>query len=222
MTTIETNKNKVDPVIDLIDSMRITSRCRYNASARIAQLGQYSFFTTTFLSLGLIFIPLVQNSDVPLHFLPKVLNMMQIFLAVAILVYSIIIGTARYDVRAIALNKCGDKVKNLIRALREEKHKTANGALEINLNSYHEKYQEALNESENHTRLDFLFSKLEMPADYKITGLNFIYYKVKAHFFYSIPFVLPTLMIIAEFIFISDMLGITQVMPSYFGGDPTV
>ncbi|NOS89236.1 MAG: SLATT domain-containing protein [Methylococcaceae bacterium] len=209
-----------DPVKKLMNSMRMTSRCRFNASSRINVISKYSFFTTTFLSLGIIFIPLIQNSDVPLHFISKVLNMMQIFLAVAILVYSVINGTARYDVRSLALNECGDKVKDLIRQLRDEQHKAQSSSNVLDLTKYHEDYKEALNESENHSRLDYLLSILEMPEDYKITGLKRAYYKLKACCLYIIPFILPTLMIIAEFVFILDLLGISHVMPSFLGGDP--
>lgn len=90
-------------------SMRTTAKCRYNASIRLQHQAKYSFFTTTLLSLGLIFIPLMQNAGMPIAYRPNVLNMMSIFLAVAVLVYSVVIGTARYDVRATQLTECGDK-----------------------------------------------------------------------------------------------------------------
>lgn len=215
-----TEQYESDPIKKLLNSMRITSRCRFNASVRITRISKYSFFTTTFLSLGLIFIPLVQNSDVSLHFIPKVLNMIQIFLAVAVLVYSVVNSTARYDVRSIALNECGNRLKDLIRTLREEQYKVKNGNSMIDLIPYHTKYREALSESENHSRLDFLLSTLEMDEDYKITGLLRLYSKLKAAIFYMLPFILPSLMMFVEILFILDMLGITHVMPFYFGGDP--
>lgn len=212
----------MSPVEKQINNMRITSNCRYNAFSRLDRLSRYSFATTILLSLGLIFIPLLQYSDIPLHFMPKILNMMQIFLAVNVLVYSAIIGTARYDVRAIALYKCADKVKNLINTLRDLKHKSETNDSDINLKEIYEKYQEALDSSENHSRLDFLCAKLEMSEEFKITGLKFFILQLTAYFLYLLPFTLPTLMIVAEFIFISDMLNITDILPSYFGGDPTV
>jgi len=214
-----TEKFETDPLKKLINSSRTTARCRFNASTRLKRLSSYSFFTTTFLSLGLIFIPLVQNSDVQLHFMPKVLNMMQIFLAVAVIVYSVVNGTARYDIRSIQLNECGDKLKDLIRTLREEEKKN-NSSANQNLKEYHEKYNDILSESENHTRLDFLMTSLEMVNDYKITGLFKIFYHVKVFFWYAIPFILPSIMMFSEILFILDMLAITNVTPCYLGGDP--
>jgi ABC-type multidrug transport system permease subunit len=91
-------------------SMRVTAKCRYNAAVRLQWQGKFAFFTTTVLSLGLIFIPLIQTAGVELAFGASFLNMMQIFLAVAILVYSVVIRTARYDVREETLTECGDKL----------------------------------------------------------------------------------------------------------------
>ena len=209
-----------DPVKKLLNSIRVTATCRFGASVRLNRISVYSFFTTTILSLGLIFIPLVQNSDVPLHFLPKVLNMMQIFLAVAVLVYSVVNATARYDIRAEALTECGDKLKDLIRSLREDEHKTIKDGQSVDLTDYRQKYRDHLSESENHSGLDFLLCKLEMQGDYQITGIQRLSYILRGLMTYSIPFVIPTLMMVTESIFILDMLGITSLMTSYFGGDP--
>ncbi|MCI4411931.1 MAG: hypothetical protein JHC38_09710 [Thiotrichales bacterium] len=77
----------------LPQNVDITLQCAFSGKENLR------FFTTTVLSLGLIFIPLIQTAGVELAFGASFLNMMQIFLAVAILVYSVVIGTARYDVR---------------------------------------------------------------------------------------------------------------------------
>jgi hypothetical protein len=100
-----------DPGEKLLNSMRTTARCRFHAAQRLKKQGDFSFFTTTILSLGLILIPLIQNAEIKLAYSDKVLNMMQIFLAVSILVYSTINSTARYDLRSQVLSECGDKLK---------------------------------------------------------------------------------------------------------------
>ncbi|MFW3398424.1 SLATT domain-containing protein, partial [Aliarcobacter butzleri] len=92
-------------------NVRTTAHCRYNASVRLQRLGKFSFFTLIFLSLGLVFIPLMQNANIKLEIANNVINMMQIFLAVAVLVFSISISTSRYELRAETLRECGDKLK---------------------------------------------------------------------------------------------------------------
>jgi hypothetical protein len=205
-------KAVTDPAEKLLNSMRVTARCRFNASVRLQRQSNFSFFTTTILSLGLIFIPLVQNSDISLAFTPKALNMLQIFLAVAVLVYSVINSTARYEVRSQALNECGDKIKELIRNLRTDMKQSAASGSTIALNKYHEQYNLISTDSENHTRVDFALASLEMKEDYCITGIPRIYQQVRAFFTYCIPYLVPCVFISFEAVFILDMLGITEIL----------
>ncbi|UOH17252.1 SLATT domain-containing protein [Acinetobacter sp. NyZ410] len=210
---IEKSESKT-PHDMLLDSMRSTASCRFNASVRLKYLNNFSLFTATYLSLGLILIPLIQNTDIHLHFYPKVLNLMQVFLAVAVLVYSTINATARYDARSIALNECGDKVKDLIRILR------AKSTEKDILITIQERYNDAVKDSENHTRLDYLKYMLEKTKDFHITGLKRFWYIIKSYMQSLFPFFLPTLMILIETIFILDMVGVTGILPMYLGGVP--
>lgn len=209
-------KTITDPFEKLINSMRITSKCRYSASVRLKRQSQFSFFSTTLLSLGLILVPLLQNSEIKLAFSPKVLNMLQIFLAVAVLVYSVINATARYETRAEALNECGDKIKDLIRNLRTEislsKQITGTG---VNLQNYNQRYDDVSTDAENHNRVDFIFSSLEMSSDYNYTGLVRVFMYLRGITLYLIPYAIPTLMLIAEVFFVTDMIGITSVFTPY-------
>jgi len=200
-----------DPVQKLLNSMRITSKCRYNASVRLKRQSQFSFLSTTLLSLGLILIPLLQNSDINLQFPPKVLNMLQIFLAVAVLVYSVIIGTARFETRSSALNECGDKIKDLIRNLRREVAESQASGMSIDLAKYNQRYDDISTDAENHTRVDFMLACLDMKADYKHTGLMRLYMYGKSAFLYCVPYVIPVLLLVTEVTFVSDMLAMTKV-----------
>ena len=68
-------------------TMKTTAVNRYTASNRLRAQGRFTFFTTTVLSLGLISIPLMQLADAQLPLPDRLLNAIQIFLAVSILVY---------------------------------------------------------------------------------------------------------------------------------------
>ncbi|WP_328186065.1 SLATT domain-containing protein [Marinobacter sp. OP 3.4] len=199
-------------------SMRVTAKCRYNAAVRLQWQGKFAFFTTTVLSLGLIFVPLVQTSGVNLAFEPDVLNMMQIFLAVSVLVYSVVIGTARYDVRAETLTECGDKLKELIRSIDKDREVKAQ-LTEADLSSYQEKYSDITTDTENHTRSDYQLATLEMERDYFYTGLVRLKIYLLAHFQRLVPFLLPFLLLAIEVVFIADMIGVTNYFPVYLNGD---
>lgn len=198
-------------------SMRVTAKCRYNAAVRLQHQGKFAFFTTTLLSLGLIFIPLMQNAGVPLAFKANVLNMMQIFLAVAVLVYSVVIGTARYEYRAETLTECGDKLKELIRSIdkdRETKEKFTTN----DLTTLQGRYSDIVTDTENHTRSDYRLAMLEMDRDYFISGIPRIKEFLVAHTERLIAYTIPVLMLVFEIIFITDMINATNILAPYFNG----
>lgn len=199
-------------------SMRVTAKCRYNAAVRLQRQGNFAFFTTTALSLGLIFVPLMQTSGVKLAFNTNVLSMMQIFLAVAVLVYSVVIGTARYEVRAETLTECGDKLKELIRAI--DKDREINGQFtNDDLTNYQARYSDIVTDTENHDRSDYGLATLEMEKDYFYTGLYRLKIYLRSHIHRLIPFILPIILLVAEVTFITDMVGATSVLPKYLNGN---
>lgn len=212
-------ERKIDDNVEkFLASMRITAKCRYGASGRLLKQSKFSFVTTTVLSLGLIFIPLMQNSEIPLAFEPSVLNMVQIFLAVSILVYSVVIGTARYDLRAEKLNECGDKLKDIIRSLKKDIH-LKKSLDDTKLSEYQQRYQDVTAETENHERSDFKLASLEMKEDYFISGFPRFFLYLSAHLQKLSAFAVPILMIGFEIVFITDMLGATSIFVEYLNGE---
>lgn len=202
-------------------SMRVTAKCRYNAAVRLQRQGKFAFFTTTVLSLGLIFIPLMQNSGVPLTYKPNVLNMMQIFLAVAVLVYSVVIGTARYEYRAENLTECGDKLKELIRGMDKDRE-TKKAFSNEELANFQERYSDIATDTENHTRSDYRLAMLEMDNDYFISGLPRMQQYFFAYMDRVTAYIVPILMIAFEVVFITDMIGATNILAPYFNGTAVI
>lgn len=207
-----------DATEKLLMSMRTTAKCRYNASVRLQHQGKFSFFTTTVLSLGLVFIPLIQNASVQLAFTPNVLNMMQIFLGVAVLVYSVVIGTARYEVRATQLNECGDKLKELIRELEKEREAKNGNIGEEKLTLFQKRYSDIVTDVENHNRNDYRFATLEMIRDYFISGLPRLKLYLEAQFIRGFSYVLPMMLMLMEVMFICDMMGASEFFTPYLNG----
>lgn len=190
-------------------SVRVTAKCRFNAAERLKRQSKFAFFTTTILSLGLIFIPLMQNAGIRLAFPSNVLNMMSIFLAVAILVYSVVIGTARYDARADKLTQCGDNLKNLSRELDNKSEEFEN------ISEFEKQYYHLISDTENHTRTDYLAATLEMRRDYLITGIPRLIKIFRVIFVEIFSYFIPLSMLIIEIVFISDMLGMSEILTRY-------
>jgi hypothetical protein len=196
-------------------SMRATAKARYNSSIRLKYLGKFTFLTTTFLSLGLIFIPLVQNSGVKLALSVGVINSMQLFIAVSVLVYSVIQGTARYDLRSEQLNECGDKLKELTREFGREKEASGGALNKTQLEHFQERYADITSDVENHTRGDYRLVTLDMQKDYKITGIPRALEWLMARTEQMIPYTFPISLLTMEVLFITDILGITKVFAVY-------
>lgn len=198
-------------------SMRVTAKSRYNAATRLQNQGKCASFTTTSLSLGLVFIPLMQNAAIPLAFKPNVLNMMQIFLSVSTLIYSIVIETARFNTRAEKFTDCANRLKELIREIDNERETSANFTKE-QLAEYQRRYSDIATDSENHSKSDFHLAMLEMRNQYHITGIPRLTMYMNALFSTSIAYLVPLLMIFFEVIFITDMVGATKVLVPYLNG----
>lgn len=199
-------------------SMKTTAKSRFTASVRLKHQGQFAFYTTTLLSLGLILIPLMQNSGVPLALKPGVLNAMQIFLAVSVLVYSVVMGTARYDYRSEQLNECGNKVKELIRELRREREAAGGALSNEQLARLHQRYSDIVTDVESHTTNDYRLTVLEMTEEYSVTGLVRMREWCQSQALRMFPFLLPGALLLIETIFITDMLGATTVFTGYLNG----
>lgn len=205
-----------DPAQKLLKNMRITSKSRYHAAIRLRNKSNFSFFTTTILSLGLILIPLLQNSDVNLNLRPAALNALQVFLAVAVLIYSVIIGTSQYDMKSALLTYCADNIKDMTRNLRLDINDAKTSGITIDLGDYHNKYREICNSSESHKTVDFIFARLELVEDYKITGLIRFLILMRGCFLYLISYFAPFAFISLEIMFISEMLGYSSILPPGF------
>lgn len=192
-------------------SIRVTAKCRFNAAERLKRQGKFAFFTTTILSLGLIFIPLMQNSGIKLAFPPNVLNIMSTFLAVAVLVYSVVIGTARYEARADKLTQCGDNLKDLNRELDNQLKSDS-----VDIQELEKKYSHLISDTENHTKTDYLAATLEMRRDYEITGFPRLYKRLLIIVVELFSYIIPLSMLVLEIVFILDMLGISHILAKYF------
>lgn len=196
-------------------SMRTTVKCRFAAADRLKNYARFSFFTTTILSLGLILIPLIQNSQVALSVAPSVLNMMQIFLAVAVLVFSVVIGTAKYELRSELLTECGNRLKELIREMNRIKG-TDVGSSSQELERLEKEYSRIITDVENHARVDYRRASLDMPNDYFLSGLPRLRFVLVTYWNSIYPYFVPLILIGMEIMFVTDMLGVTELLPVVF------
>jgi hypothetical protein len=197
----------------LIASMKTTAVSRYNASNRLSREGKVTFGVSTLFSLGLIFIPLMQLAKAPLKLSGDVLGAIQIFLAVAILVYSIVIGTARYEARSEQLNDCGDKIKDLIRELRVAPVDPENEA--ALLRETQRRYSAIISDVENHDRSDYVLAILRSPDLYTLSIAGRCAHWAKYWGSAVGPYIPSIALVIIEAILIGDMFGASSIFTPY-------
>lgn len=149
---------------------------------------------------------------------------MQIFLAVAVLVYSAVIGAGQYELRSARLQECGDKLKMLSTQLGLALNETSRLATKDVL-EYQRQYFDILSDSEPHNIRDFQWvayetNKNSQELDKNAKRRNSVVRPwLKSRFFRYIYLHLAAWMMLAfEFVFILDMLGITRVFTPYLSG----
>ncbi len=194
------------PAEVLLRQCHITSKCRYNASIRLKRLGRFTFLTTTMLSLGLILVPMLQLAGIRTAYPTPVLNSLQVFLAVAVLVFSVVSATANYDTRARVLNDCADRIKDLSRELRNE---LATGTPD--LEQFAVRYSGITRDSEMHSRADYALATLQARDQYNITGLRWIWTRLIVGVMEAAPYALTASLLVIEAIIVLDVLGITAI-----------
>ncbi len=155
----------------------------------------------------------MQNANIKLEIANNVINMMQIFLAVAVLVFSISISTSRYELRAETLRECGDKLKELIRELSKEQEFEVIGKDKLGV--YQKRYTDITTDSENHESIDYKKAILDMNNDFIITGFKRLFLNIELLSNNFIILIIPILLISFEIIFITDMFGVTTVFTKY-------
>lgn len=191
-------------------TIEITAKCRHAASNRLERKSKFLFFIITILSLGLILIPLIQISDIKVAVHENLLSTMSLFLAITVLVYSVIVNTENYNIRAYKLMQCGDLLKELTRQIEIDK----NNIEGINLmERYEKKYQDILKISENHEEIDYMESQLKLNYYYNLKPYS-IKIKIFCRKFFS--YCIPIFLVFLEVLFIAEILGKIKFFSIFF------
>ncbi|WP_427183819.1 SLATT domain-containing protein [Bordetella bronchialis] len=204
----EINKPKTEAE-QLLLRVRVTQKCRYNASVRLRRYYRFRLFTSMAFAVGLILIPLLQNSPIPLGFSGSVIAMVQVLLAVGILVFTVIAGKAGYELRSERLTQEGDSLKELSRRLGRQ---IASGA-NLRLDDYHHEYFSLAAGKEGHARSDYLQARLEMRDDFPLWAGKRLLLRIGSTIYTFSSYVIPLALILMEVAFVADMLNLTAFFP---------
>ncbi|AVP98225.1 hypothetical protein C7S18_13940 [Ahniella affigens] len=177
----QTSEAADNPTDALIDKMKKIVDSRYQAATRLEHRSKSSFLFVTVFSLAMILVPLLQMTGTKGGLGDQLLSILQIFLAIAVLVYTTYIQAARLDYLGQKHEQCANKINVLKDRLRMEwtlakadlaatddqtgadaTSKRAQFSLPLDtLQRYQDEYQAILEFSPNHTELDYMRAAAE-------------------------------------------------------------
>ena len=155
-----------DATDKLLLNIRTTVDCRFRAARRLNWRSKAAFFATTVFSLGLVLVPLLQQVGIDGGLNGKLLSAAQIFLGVAVLVYSVYTYTAQFDQRADRHQQCADKLKQLTQKLEREYGSLQKALDRERTEWYLQEYARILESSEPHEETDYHLARLSKRSDY--------------------------------------------------------
>lgn len=150
MSTPDSTVNRFE---QLHHSIRDTARIRFHSAHRLSRHARLSQWTIAILSVALILISLISGLGLPTDFSPAQQTVIQVGLAVLVLVFSLLIGSENYSVRADKAHRCGLELNHLARKLESYRGKDG---LDDEYERFSDRYFEALNQYENHEDIDYL------------------------------------------------------------------
>ena len=148
---------------ELYRRVDVTTRTRYNAAQRLNSHHRFSQWVVTLVSVALIAIPLLQAMNVPLGRSPQLLDAVEVFLAVLVLAYSLLLGNENYSGKAEKMLNCGLELGRLSRRLYPHLDQPHQEDL---YKEFSEEYHDILEKYENHDPIDYEMYRISNPRFY--------------------------------------------------------
>ncbi|GFE71936.1 SLATT domain-containing protein [Chroococcus sp. FPU101] len=160
----------------------VVTRVRYIAARRLKIHQRLSQWVITLISVILIIIPLLQTFQIKTKVSEQALNVIEVFLGVAILAYSLLLNMENYTSRAEKMQSCGVELTFLKSRIYPYIHYKHNTKL---YNQFAEKYNIILEKYENHDDIDYKFFTLEKPQGFSKENFYFAWIAIKIRFWLS-------------------------------------
>lgn len=197
---------------NLYKKVDATSKTRFHASRRLRLHSKSSTYVVVVISLGLILVSLMQAYELGNNIQSDLVGLIQVFSAVAVLVYSLLIDKNDYSNVSEKMYSCASKLGELKQKIHPH---LENGHDATLYDSFRDEYHGILKLYETHSNNDFRGdynrAKLEMPENYTIEGRD--WWLSKAYIYWS-----HLLDFLSYFIVIGMLGGVLYWL--WFGGGP--
>lgn len=156
--------SEVKPYKELYDRVNKTAKNRFAAQLRLEHHNKAVLWTITLSSIFLLVTPLAQGFGIKLTQDKALIDFVQILLTIVILAVSIILSMANFAVRGERIHNCGMELNGLARRIYPKIELNEEDPEYVNVNK---EYDEILCRYENHTKVDFMRTKLQMTQYYQ-------------------------------------------------------
>lgn len=174
---------------NLYKKVDATSKTRFHASRRLKLHSKLSTYTVVLISLGLILLSLMQAYELGSNIQSKLVGLIQVFSAVAVLVYSLLIDKNDYSTLSEKMYSCASKLGELKQRIHPNLDKQhSQEAYEKFLVEYHGILNLFETHSNNDFRGDYTRAKLEMPENYTIKGIDWVMAKLHVYWSHTLDF----------------------------------
>lgn len=181
--------NKEESINNLYKKIDATSKTRFHTARRLRLHSKCSTYIVVLISLGLILISLMQAYGLGNNIGSSLVGLIQVFSAVAVLVYSLLIDKHDYSNLSEKMYSCASKLGEL----KQKIHPKLGTEYEKEAyDQFREEYHQILKLYETHSnndfRGDYTRAKLEMPENYTINGKDWWLAKTHVYWSYFINF----------------------------------
>ncbi|MEQ8182760.1 SLATT domain-containing protein [Marinobacter salarius] len=175
---------KEDSFENLYKKVDATSKTRFHASRRLKLHSKLSTHTVVIISLGLILISLLQAYELGNNIESKLVALVQVFSAIAVLVYSLLIERNDYSNLSEKMYSCAAKLGELKQKIYPHLGQPfERGVYDELRDEYHAILKLFETHSNSDFRADYFRARLEMPENYIINGLE--WWRIKAYIAFS-------------------------------------
>jgi hypothetical protein len=172
----------------LYRKMKKTSKAYFNAAIRLRRHHQYSLWSLSFVSAGLIIMRLLSMLQIRGRLSEFAFSFTEIVLALFVLVISLLLSANNSSDKAEKMHRAGLELKLLCHQILPACRDNTDQAL---FSPTLEKYSTILNSYANHDNIDFDFVKLEYPKVYPLTFRQ----RCQIYVFYWLPYLIYGLLV---------------------------
>lgn len=147
------NPQSQDAFDELMKNVHLATKKYFEASQRLAGHHAATQWTISLLSLGLILVPLLTVTQIPIRFDQHIVDFASIGLAVAVLMFSLLTGSNRYENRSEKMHEAGLDLNELLRDMKFAA--TADDRMK-HYQDFAKRYGQVLRRCENNHEIDYI------------------------------------------------------------------